>query len=149
MSMQDPRPDQPHEPLTVTDALAQISFEVMSILTALAAEENLSLTLLRMLAILRDRQPRMAELARRLGTDRSSTTGLISRAESRGLVIRHPDPTDGRSFTVSLTPQGMSFATVLGDRAATRINSVLVNLHPSERDILTQLLTRALDSAEH
>lgn len=72
------------------ELLARVSFEVMGRLAKLSAEEDMSLTLLRMLAILRDRRLRMAELAAALGTDRSSTSGLIARAERRGLVEREP-----------------------------------------------------------
>ena len=45
------------------DALVQISFALMAVLTEVAAEHNLSLTQLRMLGILRDREPTMADLA--------------------------------------------------------------------------------------
>ena len=63
--------------LALRDALVQMSFEVMGRLTQLAAEEGMSLTQLRVLGVLRDRRPRMADLAGGLGLDRSSVTGLI------------------------------------------------------------------------
>ncbi|MEV6157587.1 winged helix DNA-binding protein [Nonomuraea sp. NPDC052129] len=37
-------------------------------------------------------------------------TGLVSRAENRGLVQRSPSPHDGRAVLVRLTPEGKRFA---------------------------------------
>ena len=60
------------------DGLVQVSFAVIAVLSRVAAEQDLSLTQLRVLGILRDRQPTMAELATYLGLERSG--------------IGHPDP---------------------------------------------------------
>ena len=68
------------------DALVQISFALMAVLTEVAAEHDLSLTQLRVLGILRDRAPTMAELSTFLGLERSTVSGLIDRAAQRGLV---------------------------------------------------------------
>jgi len=88
------------------DALVQLSFLVQGLLGRVAAEHDLSLVQVRLLGILRDRQPGMLELARHLGLDKSSMTGLVARAEKRGLVRRVPSPVDGRGVLVSLTPTG-------------------------------------------
>src|ERR1700749_1341761 len=87
------------------DALVQVSFVLMATLTEVAAEHDLSLTQLRMLGILRDREPTMAELATFTGLERSTISGLIDRAAQRGLVVKAGDPVDGRSVRVSLTEQ--------------------------------------------
>jgi hypothetical protein len=67
---------------------ARVSFEVIGRLARVAAEEDMSLTQLRMLAILRDRRLRMAEPAAALGTDRSSTSGHIGYGETGALSVR-------------------------------------------------------------
>ena len=85
------------------DALAQMSFTLMAVLTEVAAEHDLSLTQLRVLGILRDREPTMADLATFTGLERSTISGLIDRAAQRGLVTRTADPHDGRSVRVTLT----------------------------------------------
>ena len=85
------------------DALVQISFALMAVLTEVAAEHNLSLTQLRVLGILRDREPTMADLATFTGLERSTVSGLIDRAAQRGLVAKTADPHDGRSVRVTLT----------------------------------------------
>ena len=68
------------------DSLVQVSFTVIAVLSRVAAEHDLSLTQLRVLGILRDREPTMAELATYLGLERSTVSGLIDRAVQRGLV---------------------------------------------------------------
>src|ERR1700685_1715518 len=85
------------------DSLVQVSFAVTALLSRVAAEQDLSLTQLRVLGILRDREPTMAELATYLGLERSTVSGLIDRAAQRGLVRQTAEPNDGRSVRVTLT----------------------------------------------
>jgi DNA-binding MarR family transcriptional regulator len=92
------------------DALAELSFVVQNMLARTAGKHDLSLTQLRLLGILRDRQPGMQQLANRLGLDKSSVTGLIDRAERRGLVRRETDPSDGRGVRVVITALGRQVA---------------------------------------
>src|SRR5271170_4088857 len=93
------------------DSLVQVAFAVIAVLSRVAAEEDLSLTQLRMLGILRDREPTMAELATYLGLERSTVSGLIDRAVQRGLVRKTSDTADGRSVRVSLTAQARRLET--------------------------------------
>ncbi|WP_197676382.1 MarR family winged helix-turn-helix transcriptional regulator [Nakamurella panacisegetis] len=127
------------------DELARVSFEVMGRLARLAAEADLSLTQLRMLAILRDRRPRMAELAAALGIDRSSVSGLIGRAEQRGLVTREAATSDGRGVSVALTPTGRKFVAPLELRSNNALEPLLANLAPAERQTLERLLAQITD----
>ncbi len=48
----------------------------------------------------------MQQLAHHLHLDKSSVTGLIDRAERRGLVRRFATTEDGRAVRVSWTPLG-------------------------------------------
>src|SRR5262245_18594032 len=84
----------------LVDALAQAAFVTMAVLNTLAAENDLSLTQLRVCGILRDRRLRMAGLAGYLGLEKSTMTGLVDRAEKRGLLARAPSPEDGRAIEV-------------------------------------------------
>src|SRR5437762_3307599 len=95
------------------DALAQAAFVTMAILHKLAAENELSLTQLRVAGILRDRRLRMLELAGYLGLEKSTMTGLVDRAEKRGLMARAPNADDGRAIDVFLTKQGLKLAEVM------------------------------------
>jgi DNA-binding MarR family transcriptional regulator len=115
----------------LVDALVRTAFVTMAVLSKIAAEHDLSLTQLRVLAILRNRQAAMSELAAYLGLDRSTLSGLVDRAAQRGLVTRAPNPLDGRGVDVRLTPEGVELA----ERGATE---VALALSP-----MTRALTRA------
>jgi DNA-binding MarR family transcriptional regulator len=49
---------------------------------------------------------RMSELARRARLSKQTMTTMIRLLERDGLVIRRPDPTDGRASLISLTQRG-------------------------------------------
>lgn len=92
--------------LGLVDALAQLSFTVQALLGRIAASYDLSIVQARLLGILRDRRPTITELAAFLQLDKSSVTGLVDRAEERGLVRRVASTHDRRSVGVALTPLG-------------------------------------------
>ncbi len=129
------------------DALAQISFALMAVLTEVAAEYDLSLTQLRVLGILRDREPAMADLATFTGLERSTISGLIDRASQRGLVTRTADPRDGRSVRVTLTDSARSLVPQITAAIGDRITPLTGRLSAGEQKRLTTLLTKALGSA--
>jgi MarR family transcriptional regulator, lower aerobic nicotinate degradation pathway regulator len=126
------------------DALVQASFVLMAALTEVAAEHDLSLTQLRMLGILRDREPTMADLATFTGLERSTISGLIDRAAQRGLVIRTADPRDGRSVRVGLAKQGRALVPEVTAAIGDRIKPLTGQLSATEQKRLTALLTKAL-----
>ena len=45
-------------------------------------------------------------LARALGIDRSTLVPILDRLQARGLLVRRPSPTDGRTHALVLTPSG-------------------------------------------
>jgi MarR family transcriptional regulator, lower aerobic nicotinate degradation pathway regulator len=128
------------------DALVQVSFALMAALTEVAAEHDLSLTQLRMLGILRDREPTMADLATFTGLERSTVSGLIDRAAQRGLVVRTADSRDGRSVRVSLTKQARGLVPEVTAAIGDRIKPLIGRLSTGEQKRLTVLLTKALGS---
>jgi DNA-binding MarR family transcriptional regulator len=126
------------------DALVQMSFTLMAVLTEVAAEHDLSLTQLRILGILRDREPTMAELANLTGLERSTISGLIDRAALRGLVARTADPHDGRSTRVTLTDSARELVPQVTGVIGGRIEALTSRLNPGEQKRLTALLAKAL-----
>ena len=128
------------------DALAQMSFTLMAVLTEVAAEHDLSLTQLRVLGILRDREPTMADLATFTGLERSTISGLIDRAAQRGLVTRTADPHDGRSVRVALTESARRLVPHVTAAIGDRITPLTGRLSTGEQQRLTALLTKALGS---
>jgi DNA-binding MarR family transcriptional regulator len=131
-------------PAGLLDNLVQTSFTVIALLSRTAAEHDMSLTQLRMLAILRDRTPAMADLAAFLGLERSSVSGLIDRAAKRGLVERVASRDDGRSVRVSLTADGHALTTQVSSEVAGLVAPLTGALSPGEQSRLTQLLGKML-----
>jgi MarR family transcriptional regulator, lower aerobic nicotinate degradation pathway regulator len=126
------------------DNLVQVSFAVIAVLSRVASEQDLSLTQLRMLGILRDREPTMAELATYLGLERSTVSGLIDRAVQRGLVQKSNHPADGRSVRVSLTPQARRLESgIIADIGELTV-PLTGRLSASEQKRLTDLLAKVL-----
>jgi DNA-binding MarR family transcriptional regulator len=115
------------------DALAQTAFAVMAVLNKIGAEHDLSLTQLRVLGILRDRRLRITALADYLGLEKSTMTGLVDRAEKRGLLARAPSATDGRAVEVFITPQGEALAGPVYGRVVELLAPLIETLPPVER----------------
>ena len=128
------------------DALAQMSFALMAVLTEVAAEHDLSLTQLRVLGILRDRQPTIADLAAFTGLERSTVSGLIDRASARGLVVKTADPHDGRSVRVTLTESTRHLVPEITAAIGDRIQPLTSRLSAVEQTKLTALVNKALGS---
>lgn len=129
----------------VLESLVRVSFTVTALLSQAAAAHDLSLTQLRALAILRDREPKMAELAGYLGLDRSSVSGLIDRAARRGLVRRTTSTEDGRAIHVSLTSDGRRLAAQLTAEIAELIAPMMSGLTAADQRRLDALLATLLD----
>src|ERR1700753_3359475 len=98
-----------------------MSFTLMAVLTEVAAEHDLSLTQLRVLGILRDREPTMADLATFTGLARSTMSGLLDRAAQRGVFTKTADPHDGRSVRVALTESARRLVPVITAAGGGRI----------------------------
>jgi DNA-binding MarR family transcriptional regulator len=122
------------------DVLVRITFEVTGALSRIGAENDLSLTQLRVLGILRDRRPRVTELAAYLGLDKSTMSGLIDRAERRGLLARAKSPDDGRVVEVFLTPAGRELVQRLYGQLRDTLVPKLNRLRPEQQAQLLGLL---------
>ncbi len=109
-----------------------------------AAEHDLSIIQTRLLGVLRDRNPTINELGKLLGLDKSSTSGLVERAERRGLVARAPSATDGRSVRVSLTDVGRSLVAEVSSQFEADVSALLQQLSQRDRNALNALVTRVL-----
>ena len=145
MSTPEPTPPPSGERDELVDTLVHSAFVTMAALTRIAAENDLSLTQLRVFGILRDRRAGITALADYLGLDKSTMTGLVRRAEARGLLRREPDPDDGRAVDVVITAQ----AAELVGRVRASIDAALAPtteaLTPAERRRLQVLLQRTLE----
>lgn len=124
----------------LVDAMVETSFVTMAALNRLAAENDLSLTQVRVLAILRDRRLRMSVLADYLGLEKSTLSGLVERAEKRGLLDRAPSTTDGRAVDVFLSTAGAELFAALFAELEKSLSARTAALSAAERRRLTELL---------
>lgn len=130
--------------LSAVDGLAQLSFLIYRMLDRRAAEHDLSIIQTRLLGVLRDRRPTMNELTKLLALDKSSVSGLVERAERRGLVVRSPSPVDARAVLVSLTDDGRSLVSDAASQFGADISALLDHLPKSDRRRLSRLVSRLL-----
>ncbi|WFR67798.1 MarR family transcriptional regulator [Curtobacterium flaccumfaciens] len=128
----------------LVDALGHAAFRTMGALTDLAADAGLSLTQLRVLAILRDRRLRIGDLADYLGLERSTMTGLVARASAKGLLAREPNAADARAVDVVITGAGSDVARSLEAAMRDALLPLTARLPAGERRQLRVLLERML-----
>jgi DNA-binding MarR family transcriptional regulator len=128
----------------LTDALVPAAFATMAVLNKIGAENDLSLTLVRVLGILWDRRPRMAELADYLGLEKQTMSGMIARAEKRGLVGRAANVDDGRATDVFLTDEGAVLVKRLHLQTQQALAPLTERLSPADQQLLQDLLERML-----
>ena len=126
------------------DGLAQLSFLIHGALERRAAARDLSIIQARLLGVLRDRRPTMNELAKFLALDKSSVSGLVDRAERRGLVARVPSTTDRRSVLVGLTDDGRALVSRVATAFEADVSTLLGRLPPPDREALSRLVSRVL-----
>ncbi|SMP74222.1 MarR family winged helix-turn-helix transcriptional regulator [Desulfonatronum lacustre] len=130
----------------LADALMTSAFVTMAVVNKIGAENDLSLSLIRVLGILWDRRPRMAELADYLGLEKQTMSGLIARAEKRGLVARAPNEEDGRATDVFLTSDGVELVKRVRAQGQQALAPIIEGLGASDQQLLQELLLRMLES---
>ena len=118
---------------------------VSTVAQALAGEDLTPLEF----AVLRyiDEEPGIdqSDLCERLGIDRNSTSLLVNRLESNGVVTRRVNGNDRRARLLYLTREGKR----LHDRARPKTTAghqrMLSVLKPAERELLLDLLVRVIE----
>jgi MarR family transcriptional regulator, lower aerobic nicotinate degradation pathway regulator len=126
--------------LDLVDALFQLSFRLHGTLARIAAQNDLSIIQVRLLGILRDREPGMLELARYLELGKSSLSGLVDRAEKRHLVERIPSKDDGRAAHIRITAAGRKLMRILEVEVNAGVAKLVGVLPRPERDRLAALV---------
>ncbi|WP_274320508.1 MarR family winged helix-turn-helix transcriptional regulator [Paenibacillus qinlingensis] len=138
------KPSDFHENLSIMDSLIQLSFLVQGVLTRVGAEYDVSIIQIRLFGILRDRELSMFQLAQYLSLDKSSITGLITRAERRGLVERSNSPIDGRVIHVKVTAEGQEMIKVVSSNIERQIKAITANLSEKESSQFITLASKML-----
>ena len=88
----------------------------------------------------------MAELTDYLHIEKSTLTGLVDRAERRGLVARSQDPRDRRAVQVALTPRGREVVTEFQQAITKTLTEQLDDLPASVRRQLQTALPMIADT---
>jgi len=138
----------PAQPPDLTDALVELSFLIQATLARLASEHQVSLIQVRLLGILRDREPGIVELADVLNLDKSSVSGLVDRAQRRGLVQRAAsNSSDGRAIRVLLTEHGRTLVNRFAERVTGELAVLVKDLSPAQRQRLAEQATHIVTSS--
>lgn len=81
-------------------------------------------------------------LAEKAGVKQATMTATLTRMERDGLVSMRPNPDDGRSMLVALTPLALDKIPAVADATATINALVLEQLTPDEREQFFALMAR-------
>lgn len=88
------------------------------------------------------------DLVARVGVEQATMANTLARMERDGLILRRPDPDDGRQRRIWLTERGRGLHADATTAAATENAAVLSGLSTAERDQLIQLLRKAIQTFE-
>lgn len=89
---------------------------------------ELSLRQVTALAMIKDEQPTLGELARRLRVTPAVVTGLVDRLERRGYVSRSASTEDRRRIHLILTEEGKAIAAAVQQRIASDFAIALADI---------------------
>lgn len=124
------------------DGLVRLAFLVQNLYAEVGRGCDLTEAQARMLCVLTNGPVGMAELSGQLCLERSSLTGLVDRAEQRGLVVREGVPHDRRAVKVSLTAAGATAVHRFHDQLTERLDEVTAELPAAEQERFTRTLLR-------
>src|SRR5579872_1146587 len=131
------------------EALTQVARLIERMHERGAREQGLSPTLARLLGALGGHAPTINELAGALDLDKSSTSGLVDRAQRRGLVRRVPSQIDRRAVRIRLTDVGLELVQRLQASQTKEVAALLEPLAPADLAALTESLSGILAVRAH
>jgi DNA-binding MarR family transcriptional regulator len=95
--------------------------------------------------IVRDKV-KMTELGKILHLEKSNLSGLLDRAERRGLAVRTRDPNDRRVYWVELTSEGARLAMQTHRDVTARLDQLVRHLSSKDQTHLTEVVDQILAS---
>lgn len=132
----------PGPELHLTAALVRCAGLVMDVGARVAASYDVTPQHAQLLCIVAWRPVSMAQLGTALRITKSSTSGLVDRAEEAGLVHRAVDPADRRSQLVVLTDRGARVGQAYRDAVSSGIDELIADLPDPDREALRALTSR-------
>ncbi|MFF0744784.1 MarR family winged helix-turn-helix transcriptional regulator [Streptomyces sp. NPDC004111] len=148
-----PEADVPEKGVPDTDVrdLVIALHRLMRSLRRAAPSGRFQPTQLIVLTLLYERSPaRIGELAAKVPCSQPTATAAVAALETRGLVRREPDPTDGRASSVLLTAAGVAALTDVAGNEAEVLTARLAALDPEQARAVVALgpVLRRLAEAE-
>ena len=132
------------EHLDAGDGLIQLCRLVQGIYARVSERNDLTPVHARLICVLAFGPQGMAELARCFGVEKATLTGLVDRAEQRGLVRRSPVPGDRRALHVTLTDTGHEAAIAFHTEATEELNQLLSALPATDREDFRRSLAKII-----
>jgi DNA-binding MarR family transcriptional regulator len=137
------------EDLGAADGLIQLSRLVQGIHGRVSERHGLTAVQAKLLCVLVFGPRGMAELAQLFGVEKAALTGLVDRAERRGLARRVAVPGDRRALRVMLTDAGRRAAAAFHADAARELDQLLLPLPPADREQFRSMMATIIGSAGH
>lgn len=92
---------------------------------------------------------RVSELADMLGVDISTASRQVHAVASDGLLVRHPDPRDGRVTILEIAPAGRAALRRIRSARLQRIGELVEGWSARDRAELARLLSRFVGQLEY
>ena len=120
--------------LDAASGLLQLTTVVQGLYARISERHDLTPVQAKLLCVLLGGPKGMAELAQCFGVEKAALTGLMDRAEKRGLAERSPVPGDRRALQVTLTAAGRRAATAFHADVGEALNKLIGGLGPADRE---------------
>ena len=118
----------------VVRGLLQLTTVVQAIYACVSERHDLTPVQARLLCVLLDGPRGMAELAHCFGVEKAALTGLMDRAERRGLARRSSVPGDRRALQATLTDAGRRAAAAFHTEVGAELSRLVAPLAPYDRE---------------
>lgn len=132
-------------PIDVVAGLIQLSGMVQEIYARVSERHDLTPAQARLLCVLLPGPRGMADLAQCFGVEKAALTGLMDRAERRGLAQRTAVPGDRRALHATLTDAGRRAAIAFHADVGTEVGRLAEALDPADhahfRGMLAEIVT--------
>jgi DNA-binding MarR family transcriptional regulator len=138
--------DGPGPDVNAAAGLVQLTTLVQAIYARVSERHELTPVQARLLCVLLDGPRGMAELAHCLGVEKAALTGLMDRAERRGLARRSPVPGDRRALQVRLSDAGQRAAAAFHAEIGAELSRLVSSLAPDDREHFRRIMAEIIAS---
>lgn len=130
--------------LDAAAALVQLTSRVQAVYARIAGQHDLTPVQAKLLCIVAEAPRAMGDLAQCFGVEKAALTGLVDRAERRGLARRAPAPADRRAVHVTPTDTGRRQAAAFHAEVSAALEGLLAPLSEREREQFRRSMTKLL-----